>query len=223
MFRLAAAGVGVVLLCAAAYFMPWPPLSPFFPGSTSCRCCRQSRSSFRSSRPPPRFRAVRHAAQAEDDILLLARSIDVALKDVAARTEKETATIGEMTTSVSARDRTGCRRGSPRATSRCRTPAANADNVVPHPSARRPRAAPPAAEHRQRPSASAVEAAYPQGGRGRRVRHLAAADRFGLAQRGQRLRGVRQPAARRRHSASICGGWRIRCRASKSAASSASC
>ena len=47
------------------------------------------------------FRAMRNTGRLRDDILLLARSIDVALRDVAARTEKESATISEMSGAVS--------------------------------------------------------------------------------------------------------------------------
>lgn len=103
------------------------------------------------------LRAVRQVARLRSDIHLLARSIDVALKEVAARTDKETATIGEMTTSVAREidrlsDRIAQREGT--------TAETQTDNVIPHPSARRNRGAFQTEQALVVPEAGTVEAAY---------------------------------------------------------------
>ena len=107
------------------------------------------------------FRAMRKTGKLRDDILLLARSIDVALRDVAARTEKETATISEMSGAVSREIERLSERIAARDDIIAGAQAANADNVVPHPAARRPRAAPAVAEMATpAPDRGGIEAAY---------------------------------------------------------------
>ena len=98
MVRLAVAVVGIVLLCAAAYFAQRG--SAFGRAATSCRCLSAIALVVSLIAATAAFRATRNAGKLRDDILLLARSIDVALTDVAARTERETATISEMSGAV---------------------------------------------------------------------------------------------------------------------------
>ena len=107
------------------------------------------------------FRAMRNTGKLRDDILLLARSIDVVLRDVVARTDKETATIGEMSSAVTREIARLSERIAARDDIVAGAQGANSDNVVPHPAVRRPRAAAavaegatPALDH------GAIEAAY---------------------------------------------------------------
>ena len=82
--------------------------------------------------------AMRHAAKLRSDIVLLARSIDIALKDVVARTDREAATFEDMANIVS-REIEGL---SERLSARQDAPAgeaAGSGNVVPYPSVRRVR------------------------------------------------------------------------------------
>jgi cyclic-di-GMP phosphodiesterase, flagellum assembly factor TipF len=82
------------------------------------------------------LRAAYHAARLRSDVLLLARSVDVALKEMVARGDRETATIGEMTTSLAREiDRLSERIGGREPA----VPAPSGDNVIQHPSARRNR------------------------------------------------------------------------------------
>jgi cyclic-di-GMP phosphodiesterase TipF (flagellum assembly factor) len=158
MRRLAVAGVGIALLCAVAYFIPWPLVAPHF-GRVDLMPLLLSAIALLISvvAAAAALRAARHAATLRSDIVMLARSVDVALSDVAARTNRETATIGEMTSSV-ARE---IDRLSERVARREDTAAQPADNVIPHPSARRNRPSGPTAEQAHGvPDAGAVEAAY---------------------------------------------------------------
>ena len=101
MVRLAVAALSVVLLCAAAYFAPWPWLAAFWPGSRRRAAVFGHRPHRLAGRRSRGFQgACGNTGKLRDDILLLARSIDVALRDVAARTDKETATISEMSGAV---------------------------------------------------------------------------------------------------------------------------
>ena len=161
MVRLAAAIAGVVLLCAAAYFVPWQSLSP---GSNLMPLFCAIALVVSLIAAAAAFRAMRNTGKLRDDILLLARSIDVALRDVAARTERETATINEMSGAVSREierlsERIAARNDSGGGVPVAGPPAANGDNVVPHPAARRPRAAPTATETAT-PDRSVIEAAF---------------------------------------------------------------
>lgn len=101
------------------------------------------------------FRAVRHVGRLRSDIHLLARSMDLALKDVAARTEKETATIGEMTTAVAREiDRLSGHLGG-------QEPLHDqAGKVVQHPSMRRSRSGAQPTEPTPVPEPATVENAY---------------------------------------------------------------
>src|SRR3954469_10230109 len=101
MVRLAVAAVGIALLCAAAYFVPWQSLSEFSPGSNFMPLLSAIALVVSLIAAAAAFRAMRNTGKLRDDILILARSIDVALRDVAARTERETATINEMSGAVS--------------------------------------------------------------------------------------------------------------------------
>jgi cyclic-di-GMP phosphodiesterase TipF (flagellum assembly factor) len=157
MFRLALAGAGVVLLCAAAYFLQWTPASSWLPGVDLMPLLSAIALIVSLVAVAAALRALRHVARLRSDIHLLARSLDVALKDVASRTDKETATVGEMTTSV-ARE---IDRLSERVTQGEESLAdAQTDNVIPHPSARRNRGIAAAEPALAFPEASSVETAY---------------------------------------------------------------
>ena len=156
MVRLAAAALSVVLLlCAAVYFVPWQSLLPdgnFIALFTAIALVVSLIAATAA------LRAMHNTGRLRDDILLLARSIDVALRDVAARTEKETATISEMSSAVSREierlsEKIATRNDAVADTS------ANADNVVPHPAVRRPRGT-PAATETATPDRSVIEAAF---------------------------------------------------------------
>jgi cyclic-di-GMP phosphodiesterase TipF (flagellum assembly factor) len=157
MFRLALAGAGVAVLCAAAYFLSWSLASSWLPGVDLMPLLSAIALIVSLVAVAAALRAVRHVARLRNDIHLLARSIDVALKDVAARTDKETATISEMTTSVAREidrlsERVAQREGT--------ADDAQADNVIPHPSARRNRGTATAEQTLAAPEASSIEAAY---------------------------------------------------------------
>ncbi len=157
MFRSALAGVGIVLLCAAAYLVLWSLASSWLPGVDLMPFFSAIALIVSLVAVAAALRAVRQVARLRSDIHLLARSIDVALKEVAARTDKETATIGEMTTSVAREidrlsDRIAQREGT--------TAETQTDNVIPHPSARRNRGAFQTEQALVVPEAGTVEAAY---------------------------------------------------------------
>jgi cyclic-di-GMP phosphodiesterase, flagellum assembly factor TipF len=161
MVRLAVAALSAVLLCAAAYFAPWPWLSGFWPGASAVPLFSAIALIVSLVAAAVAFRAMRSAGKLRDDILLLARSIDVALRDAAASTEKETATLSEMSGAVTREIAGLAERIATRDDIAAGAPAANADNVVPHPAARRPRAAPAIAEAAApAPDRGAIEAAY---------------------------------------------------------------
>ena len=146
MFRLAVAALSVVLLCAAAYFAPRPWLSGFWPSGNFVPLFSAVALVVSLVAAAAAFRAMRNAGALRADLLLLARSIDVALRDVTARSEKETATISEMSGVVTREiARLSERIGTPGDIG-AGAPAENADNIVPHPAARRPGAAPAVAE-----------------------------------------------------------------------------
>ena len=201
MVRLAVAAVSLALLCAAAYFAPWPWLSGFWPGAAVVPLFSAIALIVSLVAAAAAFRAMRNTGKLRDDILLLARSIDVALRDVAARTDKETATISEMSGAVAreierlseriAHARRHRRRRPRRKCRQCRAASGGAPAARRSGRCRGGDAGARAWRHRS---------SVPQGGRGRRVRHLAAADRFGIAQRGERLRSIRQPAGRGRRA-----------------------
>ena len=161
MIRLATAAFGVVLLCAAVYFMPWQSLPP---GTNLAGLLSAVALVVSLVAAAAAFRAMRNTGRLRDDILLLARSIDVALRDVAARTERESATISEMSGAVSREierlsERIAARNDIAAGPPAASPPAANGDNVVPHPAVRRPRAAPAAAETAT-PERSVIEMAF---------------------------------------------------------------
>ena len=157
MLRLTAIAAGVVLLCAAAYVSGWQSGMP---------AGLEWRLMFLVSvlallvslvAAVAAMRAAHQAQRLRRDIVLLARSVDAALKDVQARTDKEAASVGEMAASVARElDRLSERVAEPE-------PAGVSppgDNVIPHPSARRGRAGTPAAEPSAAlPDAGAVAAA----------------------------------------------------------------
>ena len=161
MFRLVVAGVaGVALLCAASIFLPWSVVVQFMPGVelmmplTALTALLVALVAAAAA-----FRAMRHTATLRADMLLLARSIDMALMDVEARTGKEAVTLGDMANSVAREVEKLSERIALRDNTVTETPAASASNVVPHPSARRVRGMPQTLEL---PAADldAIEAAY---------------------------------------------------------------
>ena len=161
MVRLAIAAVSLALLCAAAYFAPWLWLSSFWPGAAAAPLFSAIALVVALVAAAVAFRAMANTGKLRDDILLLARSIDVALRDVAARTEKETATISEMSGAVVREIGKLSERIATRDDIIAGAQGASADNVVPHPAARRPRAATAVAEGvTPAPDRGAIEAAY---------------------------------------------------------------
>ena len=223
MVRLAVAILGFVLLAAAAYFAPCraaglcraPMLVPLFSAIALVV----------SLSPRPRLSGrSRNAGKLRDDIQLLARSIDVALRDMAARTDKETATISDMSSAVSREiERLSERIATTRRHHRRRAAGANADNVVPHPAARRPRVAAghSGGSERRRPITAPSKR--------RTARRWRPASSTSRCSRSSRCRAAPPAASRyspvcrsRAASASICAGRRNDCRASKRRCSSAS-
>jgi cyclic-di-GMP phosphodiesterase TipF (flagellum assembly factor) len=158
MRRLAVAGLGIALLCAAAYFMPWSLVAPRLPEVDLMSLLLSAIALLISIvAAAAALRTARHTARLRSDLVMLARSVDAALSDVAARTDRETATVGEMTSSV-ARE---IDRLSERVAQREDGAAQAADNVIPHPSTRRTRPGGSVAEQAHgAPDAAAVEAAY---------------------------------------------------------------
>jgi cyclic-di-GMP phosphodiesterase TipF (flagellum assembly factor) len=146
MVRLAIAAVSLALLCAAAYFAPWLWLSRFWPGAAAVPLFSAIALVVALVAAAASFRAMAKTGKLRVDLLLLARSIDVALRDVAAKTEKETATISEMSGAVVREIGRLSERIATRDDIIAGAQGANADNVVPHPAARRPRAATVVAE-----------------------------------------------------------------------------
>lgn len=158
MFRLAVAGVaGVALLCAAVVFLPWSAVARFVPGVELVPLIAVIAVLVSLAAAAAALRAGRHAAMLRADLLLLARSIDMALHDLKARSDKEAATLGDMTSSVAREveklsERIAIRQDTAGAQ------ATSASNVVQHPSVRRVRG-----QETQNPSAAdpdAIEAAY---------------------------------------------------------------
>lgn len=139
MVRLAIAAVSLVLLCAAAYFAPWPWLSGFLPGSSVVPLLSALALVVALFAAAASVSALRSTGKLRDDILLLARSIDVALRDVAARTERETATISEMGGAVTREIERLSERIATRDDVAASAQGASADNVVPSTALRRSR------------------------------------------------------------------------------------
>lgn len=157
MFRLVVAGiVGLAVLGAVIVVLPPSMISRLVPGVELVPFLAAVSLAVSLAAAALAWRALRHAARLKADILLLARSIDIALRDVVARTDKEAATLDEMTSAVSREidrlsERIAARDGA--------VHSASSGNVVPYPSERRPRtmaanADPPAAQPK------ALEAAY---------------------------------------------------------------
>jgi EAL domain-containing protein (putative c-di-GMP-specific phosphodiesterase class I) len=143
MFRLTAAAAGVVLLCAAAYVFGGQSGLPAGPEWRLMLLVSMLALLISLVAAVAAVRAARQAARLRRDITLLARSIDVALKDVVARTDKGTASIGEMAASVAHEIDRLSERAAEREPAAAPQPG---DNVIPHPSVRRSRGAAPAAE-----------------------------------------------------------------------------
>lgn len=171
MFRLAVAGAGVVLLCAAAYVMGRQSGLPF--GSEVGFMALLSAPAVLVSlvAAVAAFRAAAGAAKLKRDVILLARSIDLALKEIVARSDRNDAALAELSAAV-ARDieqlsgRIGERQagGTPPAL----------DNVIPHPSMRRSRNA-------GRPSAEQSTALLDPGAVAAACRKAIARGQFDLA------------------------------------------
>lgn len=136
MLRLAASGAGVALLCAAAYLIgrqPGPPL-----GSDAGLVALLSAPALLISLVAAiaALRAAAVSARLKRDIVLLARSIDIALKEIVARNDRNDAAVSELAASVAQEvERLSGRIGEARETDTPPPPAP--DNVVPHPSLRR--------------------------------------------------------------------------------------
>lgn len=124
------------------------------------------------------IRALRHASKLKEDILLLARSVDIALKEVATHADKETAILGDMTSSVAreVEKLSGQIAAHDAATG---AEPANAGKVVPHPSAKWPRPAVPAGD--QSPASSQPMPAPEQGMVEAAYRRAVAAGEFDIS------------------------------------------
>jgi EAL domain-containing protein (putative c-di-GMP-specific phosphodiesterase class I) len=156
MFRLAVAGAALAVLCvAAAYLLPWRVAAGYFALLAPLVALLALFSALVAA--VVARRALRQAASLRAELLVLARSVDIALREVVMRTGEETATVGDVANSVA--------REVAFLSERLATdPGDTADgqaagNVVPHPSAERVHvtqgAPPPAA-----PDQGAIEAAY---------------------------------------------------------------
>jgi cyclic-di-GMP phosphodiesterase TipF (flagellum assembly factor) len=161
MFRLAIAGLGVVLLGAAAYFVPWPLVAGYLPGIDAVPLFATLALIVSVVSAAAALRATRHAARLRADIHLLARSVDIALREIATRTDKEAAGFSDMTSSVAREIERLSEQVAMRDDIAAGAQAAIADNVVPHPSARRARNMPQSPDQ---PAAvtdpGTIEAAY---------------------------------------------------------------
>jgi EAL domain-containing protein (putative c-di-GMP-specific phosphodiesterase class I) len=107
------------------------------------------------------LRAVLHVSRLRADILLLARSIDVALRDISERTDKEPATIGDTAgRETPETEKFSERIGTPEDAGSKQLE--NTGNVVPHPSARRTRSVQqePVGQPRSGPDVNSVDSAY---------------------------------------------------------------
>lgn len=159
MFRLAvASAVAVALLCAAALFLPGSVAAGLVPGVELVPFMAMVAVLVSLVAVVFAIRAMRHAASLKADLVLLARSIDMALREVNERTDRETATLGDMTGSVAREveklsDRIAARDDAAQAP-------AKSDNVVPHPSVRRVRSQPQVPETAPAADADTVEASY---------------------------------------------------------------
>src|SRR6185503_14963217 len=101
MVRLAVAVLGFVLLAAAAYFAPWPWLAGLWPDTNVAPLFSAIALIVSLVAAAAALRALGRVGKLSNDIHILARSIDMALRDVSARTDKDTATISDMGSTVS--------------------------------------------------------------------------------------------------------------------------
>jgi EAL domain-containing protein (putative c-di-GMP-specific phosphodiesterase class I) len=153
MFRTAVAGAALALLCVAvAYLLPWRIAAAYFPLVAPLLTLLALIAALVAV--VVARHALRRAASLRAELLVLARSVDIALRDVIARTGEETASLGDVTNSMA--------REVALLSERLPTPAdeeqgpASAGTVIPHPAAERVPNPQPAPASDQ----DAIEAAY---------------------------------------------------------------
>ena len=161
MVRLAVAVLGFVLLAAAAYFASSPGLAGLFPLASAAPLFSALALIVSLVAAAAALRALGRVGKLGDDIHILARSLDMALRDLSARTDKDAATISDMSSAVGREIEKLSERIPMTDDVNAGARPAHADYVVPHPSARRPRVAAGIPEATTlAPDHSAVEAAY---------------------------------------------------------------
>ncbi|MDW6024086.1 EAL domain-containing protein [Mesorhizobium sp. BAC0120] len=159
MLRLAIAGVGAALLCAATYLISRSPVGGYLPDMEPIVTLLALVIALVAAAVA--LRATMHLSRLRADVHLLARSIDMALRDVSERTDKDAATLGDMADRVMQEmDKLSERVGTPDAGDRRRVE--NAGNVVPHPSVRGTRgmSQEPVPQASSDPGGNSVAAAY---------------------------------------------------------------
>ena len=136
MLRLVVAGVAVALACAAAYALSWSLAAPALPAVDLMLPLSAVALVVSLVAAAAALRALRHAARLRDDIHVLARSIDIALRDVVERNDRETATIGEVTAAVAREVSSLSERIAPGESAEAEP---RPGNIIRHPSVRRGR------------------------------------------------------------------------------------
>lgn len=157
MFRLVVACAGVALLCAAAYFVSSPLLASYTPGYDVRTFLAALALIASLAALVVSLQTMRSNAGLRADLHILARSLDLALKQVVTRSDKHAANFGEIASSVSNEVERLADRVAVQADADER---AAPSNVVPHPAARRVKPPLQAAVPAAPPSASDAEAAY---------------------------------------------------------------
>lgn len=152
MFRLVVACAGVALLCAAAYFVSSPLLAGYTPGYDVRTFLAALALIASLVALVVSLQTMRSNVSLRADLHILARSLDLALKQVVTRSDRHAANFGEIATSVSNEVERLAHRVAVQADADERT---GPSNVVPHPAARRTKAVQAAA-----PTAGDAEAAY---------------------------------------------------------------
>ena len=152
MFRLVVACAGVALLCAAAYFVSSPLLAGYTAGYDVRTFLAALALIASLVALVVSLQTMRSNVSLRADLHILARSLDLALKQVVTRSDRHAANFGEIATSVSNEVERLADRVAVQADADERT---GPSNVVPHPAARRAKAGQAAA-----PTAGDAEAAY---------------------------------------------------------------
>lgn len=159
MFRLAVAGACIALLAAGIYLFSGSDLPGHLPAIALVLAAAALVLSLAAA--VLSVRAMRSFVGLRNDIVVLARSVDQALADLSARTDKGAVTISQMASSVAGEVERLSERIAAQSAAVASAPEPGPDNVVPHPSAWRKRtAAPPEADAAPPPGDTALETAF---------------------------------------------------------------